>query len=150
MSNSYTLDLKWAGKTDDPRTYDRSYILSSNGKTDITGSADPLSRGDPKKWNPEEMLLASLSSCQMLWYLYLCAKAKIVVTQYTDHPKGILTEEGKSAFAEATLSPQIVITDSSHIDEATALLSKAHENCLIANSINFKVKIEGRITANDD
>ncbi len=147
--HTYTLNLMWRGKTDDPRTYDRSYILSGNGKTEIAGSADAWSRGDAKKWNPEEMLLASMASCHMLWYLYLCTSAKIVVTEYQDHPTGILNinPEGKSSFAEATLTPQIVITDPSRIEDAIALQKQAHDKCFIINSVNFEVKLNPQVKA---
>ncbi len=146
---SYTLALMWKGKTEDPRTYDRSFILSGNGKTEIAGSADPSSRGDSKKWNPEEMLLASLASCNMLWYLYLCAAAKIVVIEYQDHPIGILNTNpnGKSAFVEATLNPQIVITDPNRIEDAIALQQQAHAKCYIINSVNFEVKVNAQVKA---
>ncbi len=149
--HAYALDLSWTGKTEDPRTYDRSYILSGNGKTEIAGSADPASRGDTTKWNPEEMLLASLASCHMLWYLYLCAAAKIVVIEYKDHPTGILNIDpnGKSAFAEAALNPQIVITDPSRIADAIALQQQAHDKCYIINSVNFAVKENVQVTAKE-
>ena len=145
--HSYTLELKWRGKTDDPHTYDRSYIITGNGKTQIAGSADSFSRGDPNKWNPEEMLLGSLGSCYMLWYLYLCAASKIIVTEYQDQPTAILNidSEGTGAFTGATLNPHVVITDSSRIDEARALESQAHKKCFIVNSINFEVKVNSQI-----
>lgn len=148
--HSYTLDLMWTGKTDDPRTYDRSYILSANEKTEIAGSADPSSRGDPKKWNPEELLLASLASCHMLWYLFLCASSKIVVLEYQDHPTGILNinPTGKSAFVGATLTPRIVIADPNRIEDAIALQQQAHAKCYIINSVNFEVKINAQVKAN--
>lgn len=146
--HSYTLDLKWNGnKNDDPRTYDRSFILSANGKTEIMGSADSFSRGDAKRWNPEEMLLASLSSCHMLWYLYLCSTSKIIVTSYQDHPTGILNIDpnGISRFIEATLNPQIVIADSTRHEEALSLQQQAHDKCYIVNSVNFEVKVKPQV-----
>lgn len=120
--------------------------MSANGKTEIAGSADPLSRGDSKKWNPEEML-ASLASCHMLWYLYLCATSKIVVTEYRDNPIGILNTDpkGKGAFVEATLNPQIVITDPNRIEDAIALQKQAHDKCYIVNSVNFEVKVNAKV-----
>ena len=147
MQHSYTMDLKWTGKTDN-LTYNRTFTLSGNGKSEIAGSADPSSRGDATKWNPEEMLLASLSSCHMLWYLYLCASAKIVVTEYHDNPIGILNVDpkGKSSFAEATLNPKIVIADPSRIQEAIDLQKKAHDKCYIVNSVNFEVKLNPQVS----
>jgi organic hydroperoxide reductase OsmC/OhrA len=146
--HTYTIELSWRGNNEDPRTYDRSFVLSAPGKTPISGASDSASRGDPKKWNPEEMLLCSLASCHMLWYLYLCSNAKITVTEYQDNPTGILNIEprGKSRFVEATINPEIVITDPSRIDEAIALHEQAHEKCYIVNSLNFEVKINPKVT----
>lgn len=147
MQHSYNINVKWNGRTEDPKTYDRSYTIYAEGK-EISGSADPSSKGDSAKWNPEEMLLASLGSCHMLWYLYLCATAKIVVTKYEDSPTGILQidPKGKSSFSEVTLNPKIVITDASRIEEAIALQKKAHDKCYIVNSVNFEVKLNPHVS----
>lgn len=149
IKHSYTLELSWKGSTDAPRNYDRSHTLKAEGKPEIAASADPSSLGDPKKWNPEEMLLGSLASCHMLWYLYLCSVSKIVVTSYRDLPTGSLEidPEGKSRFTHAMLSPQVVITDSSRIEDAQALQQKAHEKCFIVNSVNFPVEVDTTVTA---
>lgn len=147
--SAYTLNIKWSGKTDDPRTFDRSFLVTAQGKTAIAGSSDPRSHGDAAKWNPEELLLSSLASCFMLWYLYLCAGKKIIVTEYQDHPTGKIDQnaQGKRAFVEAVLSPQIVISDAARIQDAMALLPEAHEKCFIANSVNFEVKTNPHIRA---
>ena len=57
---------------------------AAEGKPPLPGSSDPAFRGDPARWNPEELLVASLSTCHMLWYLHLCADAGVVVTDYVD------------------------------------------------------------------
>lgn len=147
--SSYTLNLKWSGKTDDPRTYDRSFLLSAEGREAIAGSAEPGSRGDATKWNPEELLLSSLASCNMLWYLYLCATAKIVVLEYEDQPTGKVgvNANGKRAFVEASLNPKIVISDPAQKEKALALLQEAHEKCFIVHSVNFEVKVNPQMSA---
>lgn len=146
--HSYTIELSWKGRTETPRSYDRSHILTAKDKPDIAASADPSSLGDPKKWNPEEMLLGSLASCHMLWYLYLCAASNIVVTSYRDAPTGTLEidPEGKSGFTKAALNPQVVITDPSRIKDAQALQQKAHDKCFIVNSISFPVEVNTTVT----
>jgi organic hydroperoxide reductase OsmC/OhrA len=77
----------------------------------IYGSSDPSFRGDPTRYNPEELLVASISACHMLWYLHLCASAKIVVTDYVDHPVGVMeeTNNGTGRFTEVTLKPRVAI-----------------------------------------
>ncbi len=149
IQHTYTLNLQWNGNNADIRTYDRSFSVSSAGKTEISGSADASSKGDPKKWNPEELLLSSLASCHMLWYLYLCSQAKIIVTSYHDEPTGILSVDphGKSHFLEATLQPKITLADSSRKEEALALQAQAHDKCYIVNSVNFEVKLNPSITS---
>lgn len=147
----YSLDLQWVDHkgtgTSDSKSYDRSYIIRSSEKKEIHGSSDPAFKGDSQKWNPEELLLASLSSCHMLWYLHFCAQHKIVVTEYQDHPIGIMETDktGKGGFVKATLKPYVTITESDKIDLAEKLHLQAHDFCFIAHSVSFEVQIEPRI-----
>ncbi|WP_433574325.1 OsmC family protein [Nocardia brasiliensis] len=151
-AHEYTLDVAWTGNTGTGtsgyRDFERSHIVSAEGKPPILGTADPAFRGAPEHWNPEELLVASLSQCHMLWYLVLCARAGIVVTEYTDHPSGTMVEdpEGGGRFAEVVLRPRIRITDSQHRERALALHERAHDLCFIANSVNFDVRCEPRVT----
>ena len=112
------------------------------------GSSDPAFRGDAKKYNPEELLLAALSACHMLWYLHLCSAHQIVVTEYVDQPTAVLTVDGAGAgrFTEATLQPQIRITPPEKAELAERLHEEAHQKCFIARSINFPVKVVSAIT----
>jgi organic hydroperoxide reductase OsmC/OhrA len=147
----YQIQVIWTGNrgegTKDYRSYDRSHSFMAKGKPDLLGSSDPAFRGDPTKWNPEELLLASLSSCHMLWYLHLCADHKIVVTDYQDQPVGKmkLEKDGKGYFEEATLNPVVTITDPASISLAETLHTQAHEKCFIANSVNFAIQLHPTI-----
>lgn len=114
--------------------------MSAPGKPELFGSSDPAFRGDPTRYNPEELLLASLSSCHMLWFLHLCAEAGIVVLDYVDNPTGVMEETAEGgAFKEATLRPIVTVKEGSEalINE---LHQKANKKCFIANSVNFPVK----------
>ncbi len=139
----YTLTVKWTGNTgtgtSDYRTYERSHTIQANGKELIAASSDPAFRGDKTKYNPEDFLLASLSTCHMLWYLHLCADAGVIVVDYQDQPTGIMTETegGGGRFTQVTLNPTVTLTDSSMIEKAASLHHKAQEMCFIANSVNF-------------
>ncbi len=141
----YHLSLQWTGNTGNGTSaytaYERSHIISTAGKTEIYCSSDPSFRGDKTKYNPEELLVASIASCHMLWYLHLCAEAGINVVSYTDNAAGIMveTETGSGYFKEITLYPQVVVKDISMIDTANKLHSKANEYCFIANSLKFPV-----------
>jgi organic hydroperoxide reductase OsmC/OhrA len=93
--------------------------------------------------NPEDLFLASLSSCHMLWYLHLCADAGIIVTDYSDEATGTMLQANEGGhFTEVILHPVVTITDASKMDKANALHHEANKNCFIANSCNFKVKHE--------
>lgn len=146
--HQYQATLTWAGNkgsgTMDYRSYDRSYIISIANKPDILGSSDSAFLGDKTKHNPEDLLLASLSSCHMLWYLHLCSQNEIIVMDYKDTPVGKMTEnaDGSGRFTEVVLNPVVVITDESQVEKANALHNEAHKLCFIANSCNFPIKHE--------
>lgn len=142
----YTTTIQWTGNngsgTDHYRNYERSHTISVEGKVAIAGSSDPSFRGDKTKYNPEELLVASLSSCHMLWYLHLCSEAGVIITDYVDHAVGIMAEtvDGGGYFAEVTLHPTVTVKDASMIDKANELHERAHKLCFIANSVRFPVK----------
>lgn len=144
-SHHYSLDIKWTGNTGEGtknyRSYERSHIISVENKTEIAASSDPSFRGDKTKHNPEELFLASLSSCHMLWYLHLCADAGIVVTNYSDQATGTMTEtaNGGGRFTEVVLHPSVTITNEAMLEKATSLHHKANVLCYIANSCNFPI-----------
>ncbi|MEO8582445.1 MAG: OsmC family protein [Flavitalea sp.] len=147
-THQYLISMNWTGNkgagTLGYRDYERSYTLSVKNKPDIHGSSDPAFRGDAQKYNPEEMLVAALSSCHMLSYLHLCATAGIVVTAYTDEATGLMNQDAEKGgyFAEVVLHPKVTITDASKTELANSLHEQAHHLCFIANSVNFPVKHE--------
>ena len=149
----YAVQVVWTGNvgagTGSYQGYERAYDIIAAGKPRIKGSADPAFRGDPARWNPEELLVASLSACHKLWYLGLCAQANIVVTSYEDDAEGVMVEEASGAgqLTCVTLRPRIII--SAHSDKAVAhaLHHRAHEMCFIARSVNFPVYHEPTITS---
>lgn len=150
---NYTLQLEWTGNkglgTKDYKAYERSFTVSSPEKPPLFGTSDPAFRGDTNKWNPEEFLLASLSSCHMLWYLHLCANNKIIVSHYVDQPTAtmVLKPSGVGCFKEALLRPNIIIMEITRIEDAKKLHEEAHHKCFIANSVNFPIRIEPIIGA---
>ena len=147
----YAIRLEWTGNlgdgTADYRAYSRDHLISGDGKPSIAGSADPAFRGDRHRWNPEEMLLASLSACHQLWYLHLCAVAGIVVLAYEDAAEGEMQEapDGGGAFVRAVLRPRVTIAAGCDADKAEALHHKAHAQCFIARSVSFPITCEAEI-----
>jgi organic hydroperoxide reductase OsmC/OhrA len=142
----YQATIKWTGNkgtgTDNYRNYERSHEIEISNKTTILGSSDPAFRGDNSKHNPEDLLVSSLSSCHMLWYLHLCSEAKVIVTDYVDSATGIMieTSNGGGQFTEVTLNPIVTVLEENMIDKANELHKKANELCFIANSVNFPVR----------
>ena len=145
-THTYRISVNWTGNlglgTQNYQAYSRSHSIQTQEKPLIEGSSDPAFRGDPSKYNPEELFLSSLSTCHMLWYLHLCSANQITVVKYQDHSNGVMVEEksGAGRFLEVTLFPDVEILESQKIDLATSLHKAAHENCFIANSVNFPVK----------
>ena len=143
----YKASITWTGNrgegTKSYKGYDRSHLISIKNKKDIEGSSDTAFMGDPSKHNPEDMLVTSLSTCHMLWFLHLCADNGIIVTEYTDEATGtMLQTDNGGHFTEVTLHPVVTITDNSQVEKANALHSEANKHCFIANSCNFPVRHE--------
>jgi organic hydroperoxide reductase OsmC/OhrA len=142
----YVLRVRWTGTrgegTTDYRAYARDHVISADGKPDIAGSSDPSFRGDPSRYNPEELLVASLSACHMLWFLHVAAAAGIVVTGYTDDATGTMrtNPNGAGAMTEVTLRPAVVARSPVDPARAASLHERAHALCFIARSVNFPVE----------
>ncbi|MCR9248798.1 MAG: OsmC family protein [bacterium] len=150
-THSYQAKINWTGNTGngtkDYKSYERSHEAIIDNKTDILLSSDPSFRGDSSKHNPEELLVMSLASCHMLWYLHLCSVNKITVDEYEDSATGIMEEDktGAGRFREVTLYPIVKIKESDKTDLAHSLHEKANKMCFIANSCNFPVQHDAKI-----
>ena len=145
----YAITTEWTGNqgsgTSSYSAYSRDHTICADGKPPITGSADPAFRGDATRWNPEDLMVASLSACHKLWYLHLCAAAGITVLAYRDEAIGIMMEDTQTnggRFTGVTLRPQVTIRHEDDTTLATSLHGEAHAKCFIANSVNFPVVIE--------
>lgn len=143
--HQYKTTLNWTGNTGagtrSYQSYERSYSVSVNGKPELEGSSDPSFRGDASKYNPEELFLASISSCHMLWYLHLCSANNIVVLEYSDNAEASMEEQkdGSGRFTSATLHPVVKIENPNQKDLAMELHHQANKKCFIANSCNFPI-----------
>ena len=120
--------------------YSRDYLIEINGKPPLAGSSAPAFRGDAGLHNPEDLLVAALSACHMLWYLHLCTDAGIHVSAYTDDAEGTMEmSKGKMVFTEVFLRPEVTII-AGDVLQAEALHRDANQACFIANSVNFPVR----------
>lgn len=144
-NHHYNIDLEWTGNkgegTSSYRAYSRDYSVSVDGKPTILGSSDPAFLGNPARYNPEDMFLASVASCHMLWFLHLASAAGIVVISYVDKASGVMNTnpDGSGEFTSVTLSPTLMITDASRLEETRALHDKVGGLCFIARSINVPI-----------
>lgn len=148
--HNYDVKVVWTGNrgqgTTSYTSYDRNHDISRAGKPVLPGSSDPTFRGDASRYNPEELLVASLSSCHMLWYLHLCAVNGVVITNYEDNATGVMSDNGDGGeFVEVTLHPRVTITSASDEKKARELHHSAHQRCYIANSVKFPVRNEPEI-----
>ena len=147
----YAVTVEWTGNqgtgTSNYKAYARDHEIRIDGKPPMPGSSDPGFRGDPARYNPEDLLVASLSGCHMLWYLHLCSTAGIVVMQYVDRAEGTMAEgaDGSGRFASVVLKPEITVKPGADLAKAHALHATAHKMCFIANSVNFPVTHEPTI-----
>jgi organic hydroperoxide reductase OsmC/OhrA len=147
----YDTVVTWTGNTGTGtsgyRDFQRAHEISADGRAPIAGSSDPAFRGDDSRWNPEQLLVASLSQCHMLWYLHLCADAGVVVTDYVDHAAGTMIESGASGhFTEVVLRPRVTVSAPEMIERATQLHHDAHQACYVASSVNFPVRHEPHVS----
>lgn len=151
----YRVDVVWTGNrgtgTDGYRNYSRNHVIRVPGKPELIGSADPTFRGDATRHNPEDMLVAALSTCHMLSYLHMATVAGVVVTDYRDAAEGTMVTEGDGGhFTEVVLRPIVTITAASDPAKAEAAHEAAHHACFIANSVNFPVRCEPRTVVASD
>jgi len=148
--HEYRSTLVWTGARDGATTsyqsYSREYEFRSGGKPRLKASADPQFRGDPALYNPEDLLVMALSSCHLLSYLAECARGGVHVVAYEDDARGVMTmRDGKLRFTEVVLRPRVTVAAATHVERARELHRTAHEDCYVANSVNFPVRHEPTI-----
>ena len=153
MEHRYTAGVEWSGAALGPTKtyagYSREHTVRIAGKPDLIGSADRYFRGDASRYNPEELLLVSLSACHLLSYLALCAREGIAVVSYRDEAVGTMQETaGAGQFTNATLRPVVEIDDE-RVERALELHDEARAQCFIANSVNFPVEHEPIVRRNE-
>jgi organic hydroperoxide reductase OsmC/OhrA len=147
----YEIRMQWTGNdgegTKTYKGYRRDHTIVCEGKPEIPGSSDPNFRGDPSRYNPEELLVAALSSCHMLWYLHLCTVNHITVVEYRDTASGDLREnkDGSGEFIRVVLKPAVTLSAGDDRAKAAELHHQAHRLCFIARSVNFPVEVDPEI-----
>lgn len=149
--HAYSVTVTWTGNLGDGtsgyRAYSRDHVIASGDKPPLPGSSDPAFRGDPTRYNPEDLLVAAVSACHMLWYLHLCAVRGIRVLDYVDEASGVMAEgpDGGGRFTRVVLRPRITLAEGADTALAGALHEEAHAKCFIANSVNFPIEHRAEI-----
>lgn len=154
--SEYIANVEWSlqqGESFADNRYSRAHQWRFDGGTTVDASSSPhvvpLPWSDPTGVDPEEALVASASSCHMLWFLSLAAKAGYTVLSYSDKASGIMAKDdrGRMAMTRITLSPEIVFGNGQRPDAAglAALHHEAHERCFIANSLRTEIVVADRV-----
>jgi organic hydroperoxide reductase OsmC/OhrA len=148
----YTAEVIWTRDNQDflSNRYSRQHILRFDGGIEVAGSSSPhvvpVPYSELAAVDPEEAFVASLSSCHMLWFLSIAAKAKFCVDQYKDQAEGIMAknEQGKTAMTVVTLKPSVIFSGEKlpTVTEIEAMHYQAHDECFIANSVKTTVLCE--------
>jgi organic hydroperoxide reductase OsmC/OhrA len=148
--HDYRATITWTGAgttgTSSYTAYSRDHTVEFPGLPALPASSDPAFRGDPSRYSPEQLFVASLSDCHMLWFLHLASSHGIVVREYTDEATGRMRVESSGAgqFVDVTLRPRVTVDAGPDVDdEALARVHElAHEHCFLARSVNFPVTVE--------
>lgn len=150
MTDSHTFEatLRWPADPAQPLppdpAFSRNNVMAAAGKPDVAGSAPGVFGGDTSRYNPEELMLMSLSECHMLTYLAIAGKKRMAILAYTDRATGTLAlgSSGKLQMTSCVLRPVVTVPKGTNMDDARAMHDKAHANCFMANSVNFPVTHE--------
>jgi organic hydroperoxide reductase OsmC/OhrA len=146
-AHHYEARLRWTGSTGlGWERYDREHTVTAPPAAPELCLTTGESKGDPAVLNPEQLLVMAASSCQMLSFLHLAAKARVDVVEYEDEVSAVMPlDEEPIRITEITLRPRIVIDGDASEERVRKLVHTAHEHCFIANSLRTEVAIEPRI-----
>ena len=148
-THNYSSRLEWSGATADGYDrYDRTHGLVAAGAREAELSSDPAFRGAAELQNPEQLLLVAASSCRLLSFLAIMARARLNVVAYTDEASAVMPEDSEPMrITLITLRPRIVIDGAVDEERVRRYVGLAHEECFIANSLSAEIVIEPRIEA---
>lgn len=147
-AHTYRASLTWSGSTAGGyRAYSREHRISTPPATgDLTVSADSAFRGDTRLPNPEQLLLAAASSCQLLSFLAVAARAGVEVVHYGDDAEATMpVTSDRMRITRIVLHPHIVVASGTDLDLVRRLVSEAHDDCYVANTLNAQVDIEATV-----
>ena len=147
MTHRYEARVRWSGSTGAGwEEYDRAHSALAPPAQQEVRLTTGESHGDQRLLNPEQLVVMAASSCQLLWFLHLAAKARIDVVEYTDEADAEMPQDDEPVrLQRITLRPRIVVTGESSEEQILRLVRLAHERCYIANSLRTEVLVEPHI-----
>jgi organic hydroperoxide reductase OsmC/OhrA len=151
--HQYRISLTWSGSTGAGSDgYDRTHRIELPPSPEVLPlSADAAFRGDPRLSNPEQLLLAAASSCQMLSFLAIAARSGVDVRSYADEAEAVMPEDDLPVrITRITLRPHIVVAAGTNLDRVGRIVEKGHQECYIANSVTSDITIEPTIELESD
>ncbi len=137
--------LSWRGSTGDGyEAYDRTHrVVVPPADGELVLSSDPAFNGDGHQPNPEQLLLAAASSCQLLGFLAIAARSRVDVLVYEDEADAVMPEDQKPIrITRITLRPRIAVAAGGDLDRVRRMVERAHDGCFIANTLNAEIVIE--------
>ena len=146
-THHYTARTHWTGDTGlGWENYDRRHAASAPPAAPELTLTTGEAKGDPSQLNPEQLLVLAASSCQLLSFLHVAAKARIQVIEYEDDAEGEMPDDDKPMrLTRITLRPRIVVRPGPTEERVKHLAELAHDECYIANSLKTEVALEPRI-----
>ena len=142
----YASRVAWRGSTAGGyEDYSREHTMQAADQS-LRLSSDPAFRGDGQLLNPELLLVASASSCQLLEFLALAAKARVDVLEYEDEAEGTMDESDEPArIQRIVLRPRIRVASGPSREKVERLVRLAHDHCYVANSLKTEIVVEAEI-----
>lgn len=148
IEHTFPTQLAWSGSTaEGVRHYSRNHAATVGPGIELELTADPHFRGVPDRLNPEQLLVLAASSCQLLSFLSVAARAGIDVLSYTDDALGRMPMAASGIrITTITLHPRIVLAEGTDLSRIDDLVEQAHQECFIANSLNTEITVEPDVT----
>jgi organic hydroperoxide reductase OsmC/OhrA len=144
--HSYSTQVAWSGSTAAGyESYNREHTLRAADQ-DLRMSGDASFGGDPRLLNPELLVVAAASACQLLEFLAIASKARIDVLEYSDEAEGTMDESDEPArIQRIVLRPRIRVAEGPSREKVERLVRLAHEYCYVANSLRSEIEVQAEI-----
>lgn len=148
----YQTRCHWRGSTGGGyAAYSRTHTAGATpAAAELTLASDPAFRGDPALLNPEQLLVISASSCQLLSFLSIAARAGVEVLEYDDAAEGTMPEDDEPVrITSIVLRPRIVVGQGTDVERVLAFCEQAHHECYVANSLRTEVRVEAEVVVGE-